>query len=442
MPLAHAAISGNESSTSSLGSGLINFSDEEFATLKTSYQKLNTEIATKRTKAAALKKRIDAGDTTASQTEYTLLLQDIVDLQARATSLQTLLAQIDLDNAENNNSGGGSSGGSSEDEEEQSGGSMLQQLAGSALQGLFSGQGGMGQALGGLNNLAALNSGNVTTGVTTGSTGSVTPQKNNTKNPGDQTAAPDDKACEDPAAKTPEAKPASTDNSPMRRNAETGSLTATTKLDDSGKPVKTAAKPATKKPDCVGIEYTKKNPGGTAGTGKIESLADAQAYAGQYVCDSSGSNCTRNGQQCASLTKALSGVGAASTWQRGIQVKGNNIAIGTPIATFNFNGNYGPSNAPGGISGGSHTGIYLGQSNAGIQILHQWNRSGGSKITTIPWSSWGKSGREGGNNYYVIANSSSFLGIPWYLPSLLAGLNLIPAQEGLAISPGVPYNEV
>jgi hypothetical protein len=37
------------------------------------------------------------------------------------------------------------------------------------------------------------------------------------------------------------------------------------------------------------------------------------------------------------------------------------IAPGTPIATFNFNGAYGPPDSPGGESGVTHTGIYLRQ---------------------------------------------------------------------------------
>ena len=52
----------------------------------------------------------------------------------------------------------------------------------------------------------------------------------------------------------------------------------------------------------------------------------------------------------------------SSQWQQGEQVEGaTDIAPGTPIATFNFNGAYGPPDSPGGASGVSHTGIYLGQ---------------------------------------------------------------------------------
>src|ERR1700733_6858829 len=75
---------------------------------------------------------------------------------------------------------------------------------------------------------------------------------------------------------------------------------------------------------------------------------------------------------------------------------------GTPIPTFNFNGAYGPPDSPGGASGVSHTGIYLGQDSSGVQILDQWSGSGGASIHTIPWSSWGGSTAEAGSHYYVI----------------------------------------
>jgi hypothetical protein len=78
------------------------------------------------------------------------------------------------------------------------------------------------------------------------------------------------------------------------------------------------------------------------------------------------------------------------------------IAPGTAIATFNFDGAYGPSDSPGGASGVSHTGIYLGQDASGVQILDQWSGSGGASIHTIPWSSWGGNTAEAGSQYYVI----------------------------------------
>lgn len=108
-------------------------------------------------------------------------------------------------------------------------------------------------------------------------------------------------------------------------------------------------------------------------------------------------------QQCASLTKYFCPqVGAASTWSKGQKVRGSSIPEGTPIATFNFNGKYGPPSSPGGQSGSSHTGIYLSQDGSGIKIFHQWSGSGGAKKQTIPWDHWSSSTLEAGDKYYTI----------------------------------------
>ena len=124
-------------------------------------------------------------------------------------------------------------------------------------------------------------------------------------------------------------------------------------------------------------------------------LADYQQYVGSYY----GAN-----EQCVSLTRDFdSSLPPSSQWQQGELVEGaTDIAPGTPIATFNFNGAYGPPDSPGGESGVSHTGIYLGQDASGVQILDQWSGSGGASIHTIPWSSWGGNTAEAGSHYYTI----------------------------------------
>jgi hypothetical protein len=141
---------------------------------------------------------------------------------------------------------------------------------------------------------------------------------------------------------------------------------------------------------------------GSSGTGTPAStpasattLADYQQYVGSYY----GAN-----EQCVSLTRDFdSSLPPSSQWQQGELVEGaTDIAPGTPIATFNFNGAYGPSDSPGGASGVSHTGIYLGQDASGVQILDQWSGSGGASIHTIPWSSWGGNTAEAGSHYYTI----------------------------------------
>ena len=134
-------------------------------------------------------------------------------------------------------------------------------------------------------------------------------------------------------------------------------------------------------------------PGSTPAS--VATLADYQQYVGSYY----GAN-----EQCVSLTRDFdSSLAPSSQWQQGEQVEGaTDIAPGTPIATFNFNGAYGPPDSPGGASGVSHTGIYLGQDSSGVQILDQWSGSGGASIHTIPWSSWGGNTAEAGSQYYVI----------------------------------------
>jgi hypothetical protein len=137
---------------------------------------------------------------------------------------------------------------------------------------------------------------------------------------------------------------------------------------------------------------------GSSGTGTPASaatLADYQQYVGSYY----GAN-----EQCVSLTRDFdSSLAPSSQWQQGELVEGaTDIAPGTPIATFNFNGAYGPPDSPGGASGVSHTGIYLGQDASGVQILDQWSGSGGASIHTIPWSSWGGNTAEAGSHYYTI----------------------------------------
>jgi len=115
--------------------------------------------------------------------------------------------------------------------------------------------------------------------------------------------------------------------------------------------------------------------------------------------------------QCAQLVEALSEVGTTPTWKQGVQVRGNtSLAPGTPIATFNYNwggrARYGSEAQPVGVSGMSHTGIYLGQDANGLYMLNQWNSNGhcsGATVSYYPWdSNAGKNGAEGGSHYYTI----------------------------------------
>lgn len=125
--------------------------------------------------------------------------------------------------------------------------------------------------------------------------------------------------------------------------------------------------------------------------------------------------------ECAALTKEVGGMSATSTWKKGEKIQGNKTILpGTPIATFNGDWgdgrgkvHYGPKGEPGGKSGQSHTGIYLGQDEDGIYIIDQWNNrkrdENGNKIkvpqrariTYRPWEDK-RQRLESGSHYYVI----------------------------------------
>jgi len=114
--------------------------------------------------------------------------------------------------------------------------------------------------------------------------------------------------------------------------------------------------------------------------------------------------------ECASLTHYFAPqLPPASEWRKGDLVQGNmDIPPGTPIATFNFYGQagtngYGPPAKLGGVSGESHTGIYLGQDENGVSILHQFSGEyGAPEVITIPWDKWGNNSKEAGSRYYTI----------------------------------------
>ena len=100
--------------------------------------------------------------------------------------------------------------------------------------------------------------------------------------------------------------------------------------------------------------------------------------------------------QCVALAQATSNVGNTSTWVPGSQVQGNtNIAAGTVIATFGSDGTY--TNTP----GQSHTAIYLGQNDQGIQVLDQWAGTA-AHYRTIPWTT--SNSYESGSQFHVVSH--------------------------------------
>lgn len=100
--------------------------------------------------------------------------------------------------------------------------------------------------------------------------------------------------------------------------------------------------------------------------------------------------------QCVALAQATSNVGQTSTWVPGAQVQGNtNIAAGTVIATFGSDGSY--TNTV----GESHTAIYLGQNDQGIQVMDQWADSV-AHYRTIAWTT--DNHYESGSQFYIVSH--------------------------------------
>jgi hypothetical protein len=131
------------------------------------------------------------------------------------------------------------------------------------------------------------------------------------------------------------------------------------------------------------------NGGGYNGDGGIGSGTIATDYS-QYNGQSVGSG------QCVALAQSTSDVGLTSTWVPGEHVQGaSDIATGTVIATFGEDGTY--TNT----TGQSHTAIYLGQNDQGIQVMDQWLNQP-AHYRTIYWT--GNNQYETGDKFYVVSH--------------------------------------
>lgn len=129
--------------------------------------------------------------------------------------------------------------------------------------------------------------------------------------------------------------------------------------------------------------------GGYNGDGGIGSGTIATDYS-QYNGQSVGSG------QCVALAQATSDVGLTATWVPGERVQGaSDIATGTVIATFGEDGTY--TNTP----GQSHTAIYLGQNDQGVQVMDQWSGQP-AHYRTIPWTTSNQ--YESGSQFYVVSH--------------------------------------
>ncbi|MEK8121605.1 BPSL0067 family protein [Methylocystis sp. IM4] len=129
--------------------------------------------------------------------------------------------------------------------------------------------------------------------------------------------------------------------------------------------------------------------GGYAGNGGAGPGTVASGYT-RYLGQSVGTG------QCVALAQATSNVGLTATWVPGEQVQGaTDIPVGTVIATFGDNGTY--TNTP----GQSHTAIYLGQNDQGIQVMDQWAGQP-AQYRTIRWTT--SNSYESGNQFYVVSH--------------------------------------
>jgi len=125
---------------------------------------------------------------------------------------------------------------------------------------------------------------------------------------------------------------------------------------------------------------------GDGGIGSGTVATDYSQYNGQSV----GSG------QCVALAQATSDVGLTSTWVPGERVQGaGDIPEGTVIATFGEDGTY--TNTP----GQSHTAIYLGQNDQGIQVMDQWSGQP-AHYRTIPWTTSNQ--YESGSQFHVVSH--------------------------------------
>lgn len=72
--------------------------------------------------------------------------------------------------------------------------------------------------------------------------------------------------------------------------------------------------------------------------------------------------------QCVRFVQEVAGMPHTSRWQRGVKVRGNAVARGTVIATFDPGGSYGNH-----TDGRSHAACFLNEAAAGLEVIDQWS---------------------------------------------------------------------
>lgn len=135
-------------------------------------------------------------------------------------------------------------------------------------------------------------------------------------------------------------------------------------------------------------------PGGSGGSAGGKGPAEYDKLVGTYV----GVN-----EECASLTKQLTGVGPTSTWSKGDNVLAARPPIGTAIASgWTGDGAYPQGNAAygdGTKGSGGHTAVVTGYTDNGFTVLEQYNGSNGAQYRTY---TAGGSGFFNANNWYTV----------------------------------------
>lgn len=135
--------------------------------------------------------------------------------------------------------------------------------------------------------------------------------------------------------------------------------------------------------------------------------------AGQWLSSPSNPN---NPRSCVALVQNLDpSIGSSGTWQAGSPVSCS-TPVGTPVATFLYgspgNLTYGPSYAPGGVTGAgmTHTGIFNGcDANGNMTLLNQWaSGNGAPQISTYAAGACGNEHCMG--SYYAIQSGRPVYG--------------------------------
>ncbi|CAL6039627.1 BPSL0067_family protein [Hexamita inflata] len=101
--------------------------------------------------------------------------------------------------------------------------------------------------------------------------------------------------------------------------------------------------------------------------------------------------------ECVALVKPWIPGKTTKQWQRGIQVKNNNIAQGTCIASFQYSASKGYF-YDGSIGG--HAAVFVSQDSAGITVYDQWNTQP-CHMRVIRFKGDGSKSNDG-NEFYVI----------------------------------------